>query len=176
MNHPDIRAFFQYFQDKDVLKDRKEDLQSTFRRSMVEIIRKNADLMPFFSLSSSIFARTRGGWVRRARRLGRSNFYGVLSMLRFQKLSKNSLNWGYAGNRGKRFEQGSETIVTPAMRRLFGLQSKESANPQPGINFFPLRKNTQVLRQPPRPFLTLLSRSPEFYDAIKKMVGEYYTQ
>jgi len=174
--HQDIVSLLTYFQNKNFLKDKGNELQRSFFRSMSVVVRENASDMASFSRSSALFARSRAGWVQRARSLNAGNFYGVLNMLKYQKLSQSGVEFGYRGQRGRRFETGSSVTVTPAMRRLFGLQRSGVANPKPGINIFPLRKETKEIKQPPRPFLTKLANKQDFYESIKMMVGEYYKE
>jgi len=72
-----------------------------------------------------------------------------------------------------RFERGAERPVTPKMRRLLGA-GRKNAKSKPGVDFFPLRKETVSLSVPARPVLmpVLRKENPKLPEVLDRKIQE----
>jgi len=126
-----------------------------------------------FSRMSSIFGRKKNGWFLRSRPLHRGNFFGIMRSIS-QEAKNSSLKFGFKSEYGRRWEEGSKTVVTDKMRRFVGLQKKEVRSPVIGTNFFPIKKSTTSIVSPPRPLIKKIYDSGAawrlFYDNYIKLI------
>lgn len=125
------------------------------------------EIKPPLHPMSNTFRRKRNGkqqkgnpWPRSRKKdgpvawLGKYSSYRVLQngdvKVDFHQNRDSSEDDRFLGAVVRRIQRGENVKVSKGMRRLFGATRQGRKDATPGIDFFPLRKETSVLKVPPR--------------------------
>ena len=122
------------------------------------------------------FRKSKNGvWIKRFR--SKSAYKGMSSFVRYSQQGQKTF-FGFAISKNptpafypllekisKRMQMNFQTVATDKTRRMFGAQRGRSKD-RPGIDFFPLRKNS-VLRHP--------ARKLDVYELVNEIVNSVFS-